>query len=324
MATVDDMIKAHLTWLRAGGYSPNTIDTARKVLRHLHRDLPCGIHEALESELADWLAAYSEVQNTVCTYSRAIRRFYGWATRETDPWMTSNPAAGLPVPKTPEGLPRPADDDLVFRACTEPDMPWLLCCRLTALAGLRPCEISRLRREHITVEVIMVIMGKGRKDRPVPTHPDIWTLVEDMPPGLVVTRPKGGQATPGWISVMAPRHLRLIGIDTTLYPLRHWFGTETADRYKNVRVVQQLMGHASLNTTARYTKVKDEQLRRAVAALPRFSADVRGSAAAPDRLGEDPATPMPPRGGGSGYVGDGRGAPLRSRALPRRLRRSRP
>lgn len=54
----------------------------------------------------------------------------------------------------------------------------------------------------------------------------------------------------------------------TAHQLRHWYATELVRAGVNLRIVQTLMRHASLQTTARYTKIDEQQARDALAALP--------------------------------------------------------
>lgn len=267
------MIDAHLVHLRAQGYSPATIRDARRCLIRLHRDLPYGLPVALPEELAAWLAHDGWSQQTRKTYRDHIARFFAWACDPADPWIDRNPALGLRAPRVPAGLPRPADDRDVRVCVTVAAQPWRLHCILAAYAGLRPCEIAALRREHVTEQWLHVHRGKGAKSRRIPTHAAVWAAVRHLPPGPVTRQVNGRPATAQWVSQQTARYLHhTLGLDITLYNLRHWYGTMTQIAQGDIRVTQELMGHSSPATTARYTQVSDRRLRAAIDALPNLAA----------------------------------------------------
>lgn len=301
MATPEQMIDAHLTWMRAGTYAEKTMRAARRVLRTAHAELPEGLHGALGTELAEWLAngetspGVPWSRNTKVNYHKHLIRFYRWATSPTDPWLSYDPSAELHAPKETTGVPRPAAHDLVHRAIYDTADPWRIYCRLAVLGGLRACEIAALRREDVTVEV-MHIFGKGDKMRIVPTHPLIWELVRPLPPGHIVRRPSGRPPNGDWVSTQTAHYLAAVGIPTKLYPLRHFFASTINQRYGDIRVVQELLGHASVMTTQRYTAVTASRLREAVTVLPFSAPDAAGTPTDGPGSSGDAAPPPHPRG----------------------------
>ncbi|WP_213453563.1 tyrosine-type recombinase/integrase [Rhizomonospora bruguierae] len=295
MATTADMIETHLTWMRAGTYANSTVDGARKILYRLDQELPAGLAESTGDELAAWLDRDGWADETRATYYKHIVRLYRWATDEDDPWLSYNPATRLRRPNPEPGLPRPAEMPVVKACIFDTADPWRLACRLAALAGLRPFEIARLDRSHVTREVIAVIRGKGRRSRAVPTVPRVWELVEPMPPGpLFVPTRRAKPADGKWVSRMVNEYLQSVGIPTTLYPLRHFYATMINERYRDVRAVQELLGHASLQHTMRYTQVTASRLQEAVTVLP-FSGLGEDGTAGRERETAGAAAPRPPR-----------------------------
>ncbi|GIJ10709.1 tyrosine-type recombinase/integrase [Micromonospora andamanensis] len=261
MATPEDMIDAHLRYLRAGRFAARTIDDARKLLTRAHRELPEGLHGATLAELEDFLANPGWSTETALTYYKHLRRLYRWAVRPADQWISFDPSEELVRPKSAAELPRPAADDVVRACIHDTEDPWRLYCRLAALAGLRPCEIATVRRQDIG-EVIR-IKGKGGRTRTVPTHPLIAELVEPLPAGVIATRPSGKRVTAYWMSKATAQYLRSVGIDTTLYPLRHAFATKVEEKH-DVRAAQVLLGHASITTTTRYTLISRKRQQAAI------------------------------------------------------------
>jgi len=68
-------------------------------------------------------------------------------------------------------------------------------------------------------------------------------------------------------------HFRSLGLHgATLHRLRHWLGVTVQRNYRDPRVTQRVLGHASLSSTQIYTDATDEQQRAARATLPRFAA----------------------------------------------------
>ncbi|WP_238452087.1 tyrosine-type recombinase/integrase [Micromonospora sp. 4G55] len=265
------MIDAHCTHLRYRGRSENTIRDAAKLLRRLDRELPAGLPVATLPELEAWLAHNPNWSaQTRETYRLHMVRFFRWAVRPSDPWVDDDQCTKLEPITVPASLPRPALTEHVRAACTQLPTPWRYHCILAAYAGLRPCEIARLRREDVTEQVMYVMRGKGGKRRAVPTHPVIWTAVAPLRPGLITYRHSGATVTPAWVSQRTADQLHKHDLPITLYNLRHWFATRVQEGQGDLRVTQELMGHSSPNTTSIYTQVVNSRGRAAVATLPRL------------------------------------------------------
>lgn len=225
------------------------------------------------------------LMGTRYNYLSAIECFFDWAIKQglTD----ENPAEEIERPKVPRGLPRPiSDDDLAFALANSTGQMrvWLL---LAAYAGLRVAEIADLQRSSINYDLGMLrIMGKGSKERMVPMHPVVEEALRayPMPSGnsFVFRRPTSGTRwQAGDVSNTGSDHMHSIGVDATMHQLRHWFGTRTLRVIKDLRVVQELMGHADPSTTAIYTAFCNEDGRAAVDGLDDTLARRRIEHAAP-------------------------------------------
>lgn len=279
MELSEDLIGLHLQHLRAGGYAATTIDDAGELLRRVNRDLPSGLGCATREELAAWLAHDGWSKQTRVTYRLILVRFFEWATQGPAPYLDLNPAAFLPRPRVPRTLPRPATDLQAGAAFTVKAQPWRLHCLLAGYAGMRSYEIARVRREHIDADTVHIIGGKGGMDRDVPTHPALWEAVTALPAGPLSRMRNGTTATARWVSRCTAQHLHLKGIPISLHQLRHWFATTLLRQGRDIREIQELLGHASLNSTAIYTEVSSERKRAAVLSLPRLG----GAEVQPDR-----------------------------------------
>lgn len=265
METATGLISAHIEAMSAAGYRPHTIRSAERLLRRLNRELPDTAATATAREWRAWLAGRDA--KTIDTYLCHITRWARWLLDEghTD----QDPTARLKRPRVPKRLPRPATDAQVRRCLAAPE-PWKVWYALSALAGLRAGEVAAMDREHIDETAVHVVNGKGGRDRNVPTDPQLWRVIRDLPEGPVVRRPRGGRVDGDWVSAEAGRRLAAAGLHITLHNLRHWFATSLLEAGVDIRVIQVLLGHESLATTEIYTRVSTRLTRGAVGLLPRI------------------------------------------------------
>ena len=207
----------------------------------------------------------------------AIRSFYRYLERE-------NLADGAAVravrsPKIPRTLPRPLSEEDAGRAIDEAGevaVPWIAA-RNAALitllygTGLRISEALSLKRGDAPLGQTLTIVGKGRKERSVP----VLAAVREAIDAYVKLCPFGyAKSAPLFVSrrgnPMSPReaqalmqHLRgRLGLSRTATPhaLRHSFATHLLKNGGDLRAVQELLGHASLSTTQKYTEVEGSRV----------------------------------------------------------------
>lgn len=270
-----DLVALHLAHLRSAGMADTTVTDRGEVLARLDRDLPCGLYHATTEELEGWLAGPSErpwSRQTRATYWGHIVGFFRWAASPDRPvGLDWDPSAGLVRPVVPARQPRPISVTQLTLARERLPRPWKLYMELAAFAGLRAIEISRLDREDVDREEILVRRGKGDRARSVPTVPELWQAIQPLPAGPVA-RVNGRRASPAYISIRTAAQLDEIGLeDVTLHRARHFFATYLLDAGADIRSVQMAMGHGSLQTTAGYlaqTRRQRAQLSRAMCALP--------------------------------------------------------
>jgi site-specific recombinase XerD len=253
-------VRDHLEWLRLRGLRQSTITTRRNRLRHLQRALGTDDLLAVTPEqLHDWQAALRLTPAAHAAYVSNVQQFYAWALDEG--LIGTDPARKLIKPKVPRRLPRPiAEDDLAFAvaAASVRVRPWLV---LAGWAGLRAQEIAYLERAEVRETDrpphLIVIDGKGGRQRVVPLHPRVEAALRPMPAaGFLFLRRDGqpGPNAPWMVSHLANEHLHELGIDATLHQIRHRFGTRLHAACHDLRVVQEVMGHSSPSTTAGYVE----------------------------------------------------------------------
>ena len=143
----------------------------------------------------------------------------------------------------------------------------LACCYA---AGLRVSEVTNLKAADIDSSrmALIVRQGKGMKDRHVPLSPKLLELLREywreyrpeewLFPGQPLTQPISRRA----VHRICVRAACTAGIakHTTPHTLRHSFATHLLEEGTNVRIIQLLLGHRSLRSTAIYTHVGDREL----------------------------------------------------------------
>jgi site-specific recombinase XerD len=156
-----------------------------------------------------------------------------------------------------------------------------------AFAGLRVSEVVALKVGDIDSErmLLRVEQGKGRKDRDAMLSPQLLELLRDW---WVEGRRRGVLLPRGWlfpgrnpIEPLSTRQLNravhaaaeAAGIKKRVSPhtLRHSFATHLLEQDTDIRVIQVLLGHAKLDTTARYTRVANTTIRNVTSPLDRLA-----------------------------------------------------
>jgi integrase len=270
------VITRHLEHMRQRGLAGTTIYQRRRALSRLAQYLGGAVCEATAGELLEWRAQLTMGDDAIVAYVSHVREFFAWAAAAG--LVDANPAEGLPVPRLGRRLPRPiGETDLMYAVQTAPPRirPWLV---LAGWAGLRAKEIARLRRtavlEHASPPGLLIETDatKGRTERFVPMSAFVLAeLVPVLPAsGWVFPRRDGlpGPNQPHTVSHLANEHLHSLGITETLHQLRHRFGSGTYAVKRDLRVVQELLGHKYVTSTAGYAAFDNADAVAAVEALP--------------------------------------------------------
>lgn len=270
-------VQEYLEWMRLKGYSEDTIIGRRRFFARLERQLAVPLEVATLEVLTDWRSSLTVSDRGVIRYVSHLRCYFTWAI-EYD-LRSDNPAARVPVPRSGRLLPRPVSHAQLAAALEAAPYPVRLWLILAAWVGLRAKEIALLRRENIletAPEPVILIAAdatKGHSERAVPLKAfvvDELTAAPLPPWGWAFRRADGqpGPNRPSRVSQCCGDHLRDQGIPVSLHQFRHWFGTETWRATRDLRLVQELMGHQSPVTTAGYTLYSNAAGAAAVAALP--------------------------------------------------------
>jgi len=219
----------------------------------------------------------------------AVRAFHRFLLREGI--ADADPAAGVVRPRLPRALPHPVPADEVARLLEVPPAGTAAGLRDRAIlellygAGLRVSELTGLDVDDVDLDDGAVrVLGKGGKEREVPVgrfareavgayltrgRPSLATQASR---GALFLNARGGRLTRQSVARALAGYAHAAGIARRITPhdLRHSFATHLLDGGADVRVVQELLGHASLATTQIYTLVTARHLREVVdAAHPR-------------------------------------------------------
>lgn len=271
-----DPVVRHLRYL-AQWQASSSIYSRRRALVRLEGQLGVPLLHATAADLAAWREGLHLAPASIASYVSHAKKFYAWAVDEQ--LLEASPVDGIRVPPVPRLLPRPIDDQELMAAVLAAPQPVRLMLVLAAWAGLRAQEIALLRRSSIRERarppVLLVTWQttKGVRERMVPLAPFPVAELEafGLPRSGLIFRRRDGRAgglSPASVSHYCCDYLHELGIAETLHGGRHRFATKLMQATHDIRLVQELMGHASPQTTAIYTKVSPAAAAAAVAELP--------------------------------------------------------
>jgi integrase/recombinase XerC len=204
----------------------------------------------------------------------AIRTFHRWLDRRCG--VANDALALVRGPRVKPAAPRPVTEDqaaglLIEAAEDETREDWEAArdeAVLTLLygCGLRISEALSLKRSDAPLRESLRIVGKGSKERVVPVLPAVRQAIDayvarlpfTLDPGEPLFRAKrGGALGPRPVQALMQRLRGRLGLPDSATPhaLRHSFATHLLGGGADLRSIQELLGHASLSTTQRYTAV---------------------------------------------------------------------
>ena len=221
---------------------------------------------------------------SISRHLSTLRSFFRWACREGH--LAASPAKGLPSPRVPKTLPRALTLPDTERLLDAEDGEALVPERERALfellyaTGLRVSEAAGLDLEDVDFSSRLVrVTGKGRRERIVPFGEAAEDALraylpsrdalrhrgrerEHGPEEPLFVNARGGRLTSRSMARLLKRRLRAAGLPAEISPhaLRHTFATHLLQAGADLRAIQELLGHASLSTTQKYTHLNDWQL----------------------------------------------------------------
>jgi integrase/recombinase XerD len=316
---LDRLLVEHDTWLTVErGLAANSLAAYRRDLRRYARFLrdrgehdPTAVSEATVLAYVEHLKSARDddgrpqfAPSSVARALVAVRSFHRFCLEEG--FLAADPSGDVGAPTVPLGIPKALTEDEVeaLLAAVVGDTARALRDRAIVetlyATGVRISELVGLDRRDLDLDDGLVrVLGKGSKERIVPvgrSARDALTayLAAGRPqlarPGsaargdgeAVVLNVRGGRLSRQscWRIVRAAGERAGLSGRLSPHVLRHSCATHMLERGADIRVVQELLGHASLSTTQVYTKVSPERLRAVYeAAHPRARFPQRGARA---------------------------------------------
>lgn len=284
-STIDLFIDA--LWLERG-LSDNTLQAYRSDLLQFHRWLA---PRQLKPSLADTgdISAYlgerirqGAKQKTSARLVSTLKRYFQFLKREQ--LLDENPMLLIDAPKHLHSLPKTLTEDDVERLLLAPDLSQPMGVRDRTMlevlyaSGLRVSELVSLQLNQLSTEQGLIrVIGKGDKERLVPLGEEAvgWLdrFLANERPQILRKKPPVAALFPSrlgremsrqafWQLIKRYALEADIQVEISPHTLRHAFATHLLNHGADLRVVQLLLGHASLSTTQIYTHVAHERLQR--------------------------------------------------------------
>jgi site-specific recombinase XerD len=269
--------------------SPGTVEAYRRDVRafvvwaeRLGLEGPGSVDRRAVRRYLAHLGTRQRSSRTVARTLSSLRRWFGWLRRTGV--VAADPTAGLTAPKGEARLPHVLKADELHQLLDEPGaapgLPPAFGVRDDAVlellygSGLRVSELCGLRLADVDLDrSVVTVWGKGGKQRSVPMSAPSTVAVRRWLDGVRATVAPATAGDRLFVNQrgrpLTPRDVRRIldrrsPTPTHPHALRHTFATHLLDGGADLRVVQELLGHADLTTTQLYTHVSRERLRRVV------------------------------------------------------------
>lgn len=240
-----------------------------------------GVTQKHVSSFVQLLDALGLEAKSIARNLSAIRTFHKFLINEDV--LESDPAETVALPKLPKILPPVLSIDEVLIILEQPDTLTFLGIRDRAMiellyaCGLRISELLSLKMSQLIPDAEIVrVFGKGSKERIVPVGKIAleWTerYLEKIRPQLIRSghaadelflNAKGKKMSRMGFWKILKKYVDLAGIDKEVTPhtFRHSFATHLLEGGADLRVVQELLGHADISTTQIYTHIDREYLK---------------------------------------------------------------
>ena len=276
---MDEALSRFLAYLEARHASPNTVCAYRRDIQDFIKAAgarPPG--SVTPKEIRAWLASHALKGEEASTISRrlsALRAFFRFLVREGE--ISGNPAVRVRLPKRGRPLPSYLTVDEAFCLIeAEPEGRGFKAARDRAIlevlygTGIRVSELTGLDTDRVSLSPPMVrVKGKGRKERIVPMGRGAREALERYLPmrdallrslgrpdeKALFLNARGGRLTARSVQRLIERRREALGLGPRLTPhtLRHSMATHLLESGADLRAIQEMLGHASLTTTERYT-----------------------------------------------------------------------
>jgi integrase/recombinase XerD len=317
------ILPAYLTWRAVRGFSASGQKSINSVLR-LFGEYCC--QRGLESPTLVTRELLERYQRHLFTYRRGdqekplsirtqsirlstLKTFYGWLLRSR--YLAVDPSSSIELPKEPVRLPVDSfSPEEIEQIMMVPDIKTALGIRNRALlellysTGARRMELAALQEYDVDFArgIVTIRQGKGGKDRVVPIGDRALAWVrkylEDVRPELVIDPQEttlfvseaGERFNKDALGLLVARLIERSGVrkrQGACHLFRHTVATQMLSNGADIRYIQEMLGHARLETTQVYTKVSIEKLKAIHAATHPGAHLKSGHVPAPATIAED-------------------------------------
>jgi integrase/recombinase XerD len=292
---LEEMVAASLEWHRERHYADSTLAQTKNHLRWFTQwaaergittpgEVTLAVIERYQSHLYHHRKANGQPLSIETQNARlnAVRSLFRWLVRQHH--LPANPAADLVLAREPKRLKDALTVAEAEQVLSQPDVGDPLGLRDRAMleliysTGIRRSELLRLRRGDVDFlhGTVFVRQGKGRKDRIVPAgerallwlekylHEARPKLATGQDEGEVFLSEHGETICPEHLTALGLRYVRAAGVSKPggCHLLRHTMATLMLEGGADIRYIQEMLGHQSLQTTQLYTHVSIGKLKQ--------------------------------------------------------------
>lgn len=285
---LQDSVIEYLNYLKVErGLTENTLISYRQELKqfnyYLTKHKIINFSQVDRFVIMDYLKSIQQSgksENSIIHSVSTLRKFFLFLKQENI--IQNNPMLKIDTPKKAQHLPQVLSIDEVDRLLAVPDIETDLGIRDRALletmyaTGLRVSELVNLTGDNLHLDMGFIqTLGKGNKERIIPIG-DVaidWLniylkqvrnkLVKDSNEKHVFVNAHGRQLTRQGVWKNLKQQVRTAGINKNVTPhtLRHSFATHLLENGADLRIVQELLGHADVSTTQIYTHISKKRLQ---------------------------------------------------------------
>lgn len=288
----EKLLKEFLTYMKLiRGYSDNTVDSYRRdlerfinFLRDQSIDDFNDVDKSIMSRFFSSLNSLGLSTKSLARNFSSIKSFFRYLL--SNDFIQSNPASQFKPPKVKVHPPEVLSISEMERLLEQPNHKTLLGLRDKAMlefayaTGVRVSELINLKKNDLLLnEEIVRVFGKGSKERfvPIGSHAIYWineymiksrpVLIRNLYSTDIVFVNRFGKklSRMGFFKILR-EYVQKAKIDKNVHPhtIRHSFATHLLERGADIRVVQELLGHAKISTTQIYTHIDRNKLREAL------------------------------------------------------------
>lgn len=288
----EKLLKEFLTYMKLiRGYSDNTVDSYRRDLERfinfLRDQTIDDFNDVDKSIMSRFFSSLNSLGLSTKSLARnfsSVKSFFRYLL--SNDFIQNNPASQFKPPKVKVHPPEVLSISEMERLLEQPNHKTLLGLRDKAMlefayaTGVRVSELINLKKNDLFLnEEIVKVFGKGSKERfvPVGSHAIYWLnqyLIKSRPilvkslysyDFVFVNRFGKKLSRMGFFKILR-EYVQKAKIDKHVHPhtIRHSFATHLLERGADIRVVQELLGHAKISTTQIYTHIDRNKLREAL------------------------------------------------------------